>query len=226
MSVSVFAATRTRCAVSAACLLGVSLLTVVPAVAADPSPPLGRLALSARLADWGRAEHDPLALVVAAQIRGGVGARTVERTPEQSGEAAAATPATGEATVETLLAEAEALAKGDAGIRALADDVRASATKGLVAGTGVSRATLRASGTDWYRRLKFEGSRYAEAYVELSGTGRVHVAVYDETGNLVCRDDNPSSVAYCGWTPSKTGSFDVKVENRSTAAVPYRMFTN
>lgn len=191
--------------------------------------PLGRLALSARLADWGRADKNPLALIVAAGIRKGSPARTVERGPEQSGEAAAAgsVPAAAtETSVESLLAEAVALGGGDATIVALADDLRASATKGLVAGAAMSRATVRPAGTDWYRKLKFEGSRYAEAYVELSGNGAVHVSVYDEAGNLVCRDPNPSAVAYCGWTPSRTATFDVKVENRSTVAIPYRMFTN
>lgn len=190
------------------------------------APPLGRLALSARVAEWGRVDKNPLALIVAAQIRQQIGAKAIERSPEQSGEAVGATSATSETTVDGLLAEAKALAGKDATIAALADDVKASATKGLVQGAGVSRATLRSAGTDWYRKLKFEGTRYAEAYVELSGNGNVHVSVYDEAGNLVCRDPNPSAVAYCGWVPARTGTFDVKVENRSTAPVAYRMYTN
>ena len=207
---------------------GLVWLVAAPASAGEAvSAPLGRLALSARLADWGRADRNPLALIVAAEIRGRSGAKGVERTPEQQGEAGSApAPAATETTVDSLLTEAVALAGKDETIRALADDVRASATKGLVAGAGMSRATLRGAGTDWYRKLKFEGSRYAEAYVELSGAGAVHVSVYDEAGNLVCRDPNPSSVAYCGWMPSRTALFDVKVENRSTGSIPYRMFTN
>ena len=198
-----------------------------PAMAGEPAgaAPLGRLALSARVAEWGRADKNPLALIVAAEIRRSIGARTVERSPEQDGPTDTAATAT-ETTVESLLAEAVALGGRDATIAALADDVRGSASKGLVQGAGMSRATLRGAGTDWYRKLKFEGTRYAEAYVELSGAGNVHVSVYDETGNLVCRDPNPSAVAYCGWVPSRTGSFDVKVENRSSSPVAYRMFTN
>ena len=190
------------------------------------APPLGQLALSARVAEWGRADKNPLALVVAAQIRQRIGAKAVERSPEQSGETSGAATTAVEASVDALLAEAKALAGKDATIAAMADDVKASATKGLVQGAGVSRATLRSAGTDWYRKLKFEGTRYAEAYVELSGSGNVHVSVYDDAGNLVCRDPNPSAVAYCGWVPARTGTFDVKVENRSTAPVAYRMYTN
>ena len=203
-------------------------VSIVPASAGETgdAAPLGQLALSARLAAWGRADKNPLALIVAAEIRQRLGARAVERTPEQSGETASTAPAASETTVDGLLGEAVALAGKDETIKAFADDVRASATKGLVLGAGMSRATVRAAGTDWYRKLKFEGSRYAETYVELSGSGSVHVSVYDEAGNLVCRDPNPSAVAYCGWTPSRTALFDVKVENRSTTPVPYRMFTN
>ena len=216
------------CRSLAVLLLAATASTAAPASAGEAgAAPLGRLALSARLADWGRADRNPLALIVAAEIRGRTGAKGIERAPEQEGDAGSATtsPAT-ETTVESLLAEAVALGGKDETVRALADDVRSSATKGLVAGAGMSRATLRGAGTDWYRKLSFEGSRYAEAYVELSGSGAVHVSVYDDAGNLVCRDPNPSSVAYCGWTPSRTATFDVKVENRSAAPIPYRMFTN
>lgn len=207
--------------------LAASLLAAGTASAADPAPaPLGRLALSARLAEWGRADKNPLALIVAAQIRQGVGAKAIDRTPEQTGEATPAPAAANEASVEALLAEAVALAGKDATVAALADDVRGNASKGLVQGAGVSRATLRPAGTDWYRRLGFEGTRYAEAYVETAGQGNVQISVWDEAGNLVCRDPNPSAVAYCGWVPSSTAKFDVKVENRSAVAVPYRMFTN
>ena len=228
MDLPMFARRPSARIVSAMSLVGVALVAAAPVAAAEGggATPIGQLALSARLAEWGRADRNPLALIVAAEIRRRSSVKTVERTPEQSGEASAAAVPAVEATADGLLAEAEALAPKDPTIRALADDVRGTATKGLVAGVGVSRSTLKGAGTDWYRKLRFEGSRYAEAYVELSGRGTVHVSVYDEAGNLVCRDPNPSSVAYCGWMPSKTATFDVKVENQSTLAVPYRMFTN
>lgn len=213
--------------VSLAALVGGPAPASAAEVAATrATAPLGSMALSAGVAEWGRTNKDPLALIVAAEIRAKVATKPVERAPEQSGEAGEAAAPLQETTVGGLLAEAVALSGKDATIAALADDVKASATKGLVAGSGVSRATVKAAGTDWYRKLRFEGSRYAETYVELSAAGSLHVSVYDDAGNLVCRDPNPSSVAYCGWTPSATATFDVKVENRGKAAVPYRMFTN
>lgn len=197
-----------------------------PATAGGAKSPLGDLALSARLAERARVDRDPLALIVAAAIRRGVPTTSVARAPETAGATASPTVAGGETSVEGLLAEAVALAKNDPTIAALAEDVRGGADKGLVQGAGASRATLPASGTDWYRRLRFEGSRYAEALVELSGAGDVLVSVWDQAGNIVCRDPNPSSVAYCGWVPSQTALFDIKVENRSARPVPYRMYTN
>lgn len=227
MSSSVFSRLRSGAVVSVLLLTGFSVVGSGPAAADEgKAPPLGQLALSAKLAEWGRADKNPLALIVAADIRKRVVAKAVDRRPDQSGEASSAVPAGAEITVEALLAEAVVLGGKDATIAALADDVRSAATKGLVQGLGESRATIRAAGTDWYRKLKFEGTRYAEAYVELAGNGNVHVSVYDEGGNLVCRDPNPSAVAYCGWVPSHTATFDVKVENRSTTPVRYRMYTN
>jgi hypothetical protein len=198
-----------------------------PAASAEPTarPPLALMALSAQVADWGRDNKDPLALIVAAEIRARITAKAVERRPEQPGEAVDAAKPT-ETTTDGLLAEAVVLSGRDATIAALADDVKASATKGLVQGASVSRASLRAAGTDWYRKLRFEGTRYAEAYVELAGSGTVSISVYDEGGNLVCRDPNPSSVSYCGWNPSTTALYDVRVENRSNASAAYRLFTN
>lgn len=216
--------------------LGSALLAVIPITGLAVGPaaggerraeaPLALMALSAEVADWGRSAKDPLALIVAAEIRARIGTRSVDRAPQQTGEPTADVSAAADLTADGLLAEAVALSGRDATIAALAEDVKASATKGLVQGAGASRATVRPAGTDWYRRLRFEGSRYAEAYVELAGPGSVSVSVFDDAGNLVCRDPNPSSVAYCGWTPSATATFDVRVENRGTAAVPYRLFTN
>lgn len=207
-------------------LVGFSCSAAGVASAGEARASLSDLALSARLAERARADRDPLAMIVAATIRRGVPSTPVERVPETSGAVeGSAGPAT-ETTVEGLLTEAIGLSKNDPTIVALAEDVRAAAGKGLVLGAGASRATLPATGTDWYRRLRFEGSRYAEAMVELSGTGDVRVSVWDQSGNLVCRDPNPSSVAYCGWVPSRTAFFDIKVENRSTRPVPYRMYTN
>lgn len=217
-----------RCAVASAALI--ACVVASPAARAeDPGrgeTALALVSLSAGVAAWGREARDPIALIVAAEIRSRVTVRSIERRPEQSGEAGAEPTATADVTVDALLAEAVALSKGDGTVAALADDVKASARKGLVQGAGASRATVRAAGSDWYRRLKFEGARYAEAYVELSGPGTVSMSVFDDKGNLVCRDTNPASVAYCGWMPSTTATFDVRVENRGNGAVPYRLFTN
>lgn len=205
---------------SASFLFGFSL----PASAEEAGRDLASLALSGRVAEWGRANKDPLALIVAASIRRQIALKTVERVPEGG---PSTEPTEGrETTVASLLADAVAAAPKDPTIAALAADVAASRTKGRVDGKAESVATVKGAGVDWYRKLSFEGTRYAEAVVELFGDGRVGISVYDEQGNLVCKDPNPSTVTYCGWHPSATGRFDVKVENLGTRPVRYKIATN
>lgn len=200
-------------------------LAPTPVRAGEGTAGLARLVLAARLADWGRADRNPLALIVAASIRNQVALKRVERLPE-GGASTEPAPAGTETTVDGLLAEALAMAPKDAALAALAADVAAARTKGRVDGKGESVATVRAAGTDWYRKVRFEGTRYAEAYVELIGDGRLGVSVYDGQGNLVCRDPTPSVVTYCGWQPSATEQYDVKVENLGPRPVRYKIATN
>lgn len=203
------------------------LLGISEASSAEPGQGVGALLLSAQVAEHGRAVKDPLSLIVAASIRAKVATRRVERRPEGGdgggdvGGAAAAEPG-----VEALLAEAVALSGKDPAIAAMADDIRAAKTKGRVDGVAESVATVKGAGIDWYRKVAFEGTRYAEAYAELIGDGRVLISVWDEGGNLVCKDPNPSTYSYCGWNPSATGRYDVKIENLGARPVRYRISTN
>lgn len=213
-------------------LLFAALLAAVPARAEESAParppkesPLRLLGLSIEVAEFGRAGKDPLALIVAAQIRKGLATRAVERRPE--GEAAPA-PAVADDpySVERLLADALAFGKNAPAIRAMADEVRASASKGRSDGVAVSVSTARGGGTDWYRRQRFDSGKYAEAAVELLGGGAVDLFIYDSNGNVVCRDVRQPAKSYCGWMPKPGETFDIKVENRQPAPVRYRLSTN
>lgn len=210
----------------AATLGGVLLATAFarPAAAGEAGGGIGELMLSSRVAEFGRTAKDPVALIVAASIRAKVATKTIARAPEgAAGEA----PAEGrEPSVAGLLDEAVALSNRDPAIVAMAEDVRASKTKGRVEGIAESVATVKPAGIDWYRKIAFEGTRYAEAYIELFGDGRLLVSVWDEQGNLVCKDPNPSSTSYCGWNPSRTARYDLKIENLGQRPVRYKISTN
>ncbi len=188
--------------------------------AAKPAEPLPveRLHLAAQLADWGRANKDPLSLIVAAQIRQSVGIKVVERKADgDAGPAVAATD-----VVAGLLDEAKALSKNDKTIVALADDVKASATKGRVGGGIISLGQITGR-TIHSRSMEFRAKQTAEIAAVGTDTNSIMLEVFDEGGHLICRDTDP---AYCRFTPAWTGAFTVKVHNNGTSLAHYRLETN
>jgi hypothetical protein len=189
--------------------------------AAAPSTPLPveQLHLSAQLAAYGRTAKDPLSLIVAAQIRQQVGVKVVERKPDE-GTTAAAPAATD--VVGALLDEAKALSKNDKTIVALADDVKASATKGRVGGGIISNGQITGR-TIHNHTMSFRAKQVAEIAAVGVDTNDIMLEVYDEGGHLICRDTDP---AYCRFTPAWTGAFKVKVHNNGTSLAHYRLETN
>jgi hypothetical protein len=189
--------------------------------AAKPAEPLPveQLHLSAQVAAYGRANKDPLALIVAAQIRSSVGVKVVERKPDSAdaGPAVAASDVVG-----GLLDEAKALSKNDKTIVALADDVKASATKGRVGGGIISLGQITGR-TIHSRTMSFRAKQTAEVAAVGTDTNNIMLEVFDEGGHLICRDTDP---AYCRFTPAWTGPFTVKVHNNGSSLAHYRLETN
>ena len=185
--------------------------------------PVRQLALAMETADYARAAKDPLALIVAASLRKGVATRAAGLAPD--GETTADTSADPYAA-DALLAEAVALSKNDPVVAGFAEDARAAAAKGRSDGVAVSRSVARPGGTDWYRRIRYDAGKYAEAAVELLGGGAIDLFVYDSAGNVVCRDVRQPKKGYCGWTPKPGETFDIKVENRQPAPARYVLSTN
>ena len=186
--------------------------------------PVRQLALAMETADYGRTAKDPLALIVAAGLRRGVATRPAGLGPE-GGDVTADTSADPYAA-DALLAEAMALSKNDPVVAGFAEEVRAAAAKGRSDGIAVSRSVAKPGGTDWYRRIRYDAGKYAEAAVELLGGGAIDLFVYDSAGNVVCRDVRQPKKGYCGWTPKPGETFDIKVENRQPAPARYVLSTN
>lgn len=182
------------------------------------SLPVEQLHLSAQVAAWGRAHKDPLSLIVAAQIRNGVGVKVEERKADgDTGPTPAATD-----VVAALLDEAKALSKNDPGIVAMADDVKAAATKGRVGGGIISNGQITGR-TIHSRSMNFRAKQVAEIAVVGVDTDQIMLEVFDEGGHLICRDTDP---AYCRFTPAWTGAFTVKVHNDGGSLAHYRLETN
>ncbi|MCE1238086.1 MAG: hypothetical protein LWW93_17185 [Hyphomicrobiales bacterium] len=180
--------------------------------------PVEQLHLSAQVAAWGRAHKDPLSLIVAAQIRNGVGVKVEERKADGD---TAPTPAAGD-VVAALLDEAKALSKNDPGIVAMAEDVKASASKGRVGGGIISNGQITGR-TIHSRSMNFRAKQVAEIAVVGVDTDQIMLEVFDEGGHLICRDTDP---AYCRFTPAWTGAFTVKVHNDGGSLAHYRLETN
>lgn len=183
--------------------------------------PVRQLHLSEQLAAYGRLNKDPLSLIVAAQIRQQVGVKVVDRKPEGVESGAPASADAG-AVVDGLLEEAKVLSKNDKTIVALADDVKASATKGRVGGGIVSLGQISGR-TIHNRSMNFRANKTAEIAAVGTDTNDIMLEVFDEGGHLICRDTDP---AYCRFTPAWTGEFKVKVHNNGTSLAHYRLETN
>jgi hypothetical protein len=196
-----------------------------PNSAADAKKPAGlssvkQLELSATLAKLGRANKDPLQLIVAAQLLQGAGAKYEARPPKEAPDADLGAEKAD--SVASLLDEAKALAKNDKTIVALADDVKASASKGRVGGGIISLGQITAN-TIHTREITFQGGRFAEIGLNGIDTDAFKLEVYDQNGNLICRDTDPAN---CSFSPIWTGPFVVKVYNLSGGGAHYKLETN
>jgi hypothetical protein len=180
-----------------------------------------QLELSSNLAKLGRANKDALQLIVAAQILQGASPKYEARKPDDAPASAVVGPEKAD-SVASLLDEAKALSKNDKTIVALADDVKASASKGRVGGGIISLGQIGGS-TIHTRTINFQGGRFAEVGAVGIDTSAIMLEVFDQNGNLICRDTDP---AYCSFNPIWTGPFTVRVHNDSSGVAHYKLETN
>jgi hypothetical protein len=188
--------------------------------------PAERLKTSGDLVAIARETKDPLAMITAARIRASVATTDKERTKVESGSPKDTTKTAGAAlTVDQILAEATALAKGDKVILAMIADVKASASKGRVGGPGRSTTVVRANAVDSFTET-FRGAERAAVYVEGDGDTDLDLFVYDENGNMVCSDTDGTDRMICAWTPRWTGNFTIRVRNWGGVYNQYSIVTN
>ncbi len=192
--------------------------------AARPATPLPveLIRLADSVAKFGRTNRDPLSLIVAAGLLQKSGAKVVARPPDGADAAADVVAGDGGLSVEALLKEATTLSKNDATIVALANDVKASATKGRVDG-GIITLGQIAGNTVQSRTLDFAGNRPAEVAAMGIDSNDIKLEIFDEGGHLICRDTDP---AYCRFNPIWTGPFTLKVRNDGVSLAHYRLETN
>lgn len=201
---------------AALALAGAAALTGEPTRAQEPAGDLrATLDLARALAGRGRAARDPLALIVAARLRRDLA--MAPRGPARGEESGLDTPA-------SLLAEARKMARGDARLVSLADDVAATGEKGRERGPLYDAGRLAAGARETYSTISFAAGRRAEIYVEAAR--RVAVTVRDGAGAPICADDSGGPVAYCWWTPERATTVSVEVVNPTRESNAYRLVTN
>jgi hypothetical protein len=191
-------------------------------------------AFAGQLAELGRAQKSPLILASAAQILGSAGefVESPDKPTEDPSVPAREASATAKAgkgaddTVESLYAEAIAMAKesGDADLAGVLEkQSRVGAGRGRR--SGATQVTGRVRGAVYYE-WRFNAGRTAEVMVVGDGDD-IDLYVYDENGNLVARDADSSTVCYASWCPAWTGVFRVEVRNASGSSyIDYVVRTN
>lgn len=188
-----------------------------PTAAAPSSQAAGVEAIhtARQLARYGDANKDALALIVAARMIKEAGA-SESQAKLTGGKPSDAKNKPDEFTVQALIERAKATAGGRADLVALADDVGKSGTRGAVGGPGRQVAVI---GTRRYQdyRAVFRGGEPARVAASGDGDSDLDLYVYDEFGNLICRDERYSDEMFCAWNPNWTGPFRIRVVNRGGA---------
>jgi hypothetical protein len=196
----------------------------VPSGAAEMT---GQLSLADELARYGDAKKDPLALIVAAQIKKQIPVVDApDLKPAKTGSAPDTQKSTGvDYSVEALLTRARSLAGDNKDVLALADDVQQTSSRGATGGPKRGRDGVLAGSTDSYR-ITFRGDQRAAVLVSGDGDTDLDLFVYDENGNLICSDEDATDVMLCEWEPAWTGPFLIEIKNLGRVRNRYEIITN
>ncbi|HZK98742.1 MAG TPA: hypothetical protein VFC47_02490 [Caulobacteraceae bacterium] len=169
-----------------------------------------------RVADFGRRQHDPEALLVAARMLQEVPFRDKAAGP------AGATTSPGESatfTAEGLFSEARALAGGDPQLLTrirLAESAGARGVLSSAFGLGLVRIVQDVGARAIYG---FAVQARGGTPLKIGAIGDVKTKMVmrlrDQNGKVVCLDDNGDYAPVCTFNPRASGPFKVEIVNRS-----------
>jgi len=191
---------------------------------------VSEVAIAHALADWGRENESPAALLAAAEILAAQPAEeaTMEKG-EEAGEGEAEEKADEPAPVlvpEDLVTEAMDTAKG-LGQKYLVKHLSkvTLSTRGASGGPKYVVERVNSHSTDYYM-VEFQGGSGAEIALSGDGDTDLDLFVYDENGNRIASDTGATDDAYVSWTPRWTGQFRIEVKNLGGVYNQYVMITN
>ena len=87
-----------------------------------------------------------------------------------------------------------------------------TAHAGRVGGGVCNTTSVNAYSTDVFR-VTFQGGQPAKLAIQGDGDTDLDVMVYDENGNLVAADTDPTDRCHVAWHPIWTGQFTIRVIN-------------
>lgn len=215
---------------------GANLSAEVPKGDAEAASPVASAALALQLYEWGKANDDAFSVIAAARILASLGedleaaSAAGELEPEaeagpqpeaKEGDAAVPEPA-------TMLAEARALASGDARLVALIDEAESVQSRAFVRPDQIvaGLTTVDAFSEDAWRWRTALGGQVAEVAISGDGDTDLDLFIYDENGYLVCSSTLYGDTEYCSWIPKWTGQFRIVVKNYGPVYNAYRMWIN
>lgn len=97
------------------------------------------------------------------------------------------------------------------------------AEAGREGGASETHEQVRAGYTDVYT-IRFCCDE--RAVVRARGDGDIDMFVYDQYGNLICKDEDYDSIPVCSFTPRRAGPFTIRIKNCEQYPVDYVMTTN
>lgn len=181
---------------------------------AKPAPSEAAMAVSRHelangLIAYGDATKDAVALVLAAKIK------AENPIAVKAGEAEAAdSKGTGsDGSIGAVLERAAEMAKGDAAVLAMIEDVKATGARGYISGALCHQDRVLSGKTDVYDGLVFEGGEFALVSLRGDGDTDLDLAVFDENNNHIDSSTAGGDRETVSFTPRWTGPFRVEIKN-------------
>ena len=188
------------------------------------------LKMSEELARLAAEREDAILMLAAARIQAMTPIETVSRDKTSKGSSAEDGQES-EGEKADLYALAEQFSGSNNALLTLIENSKTpQGTKGALDLRGRHRPRIgedivRARGTDYYT-IDFRGGALAEVAVMGDGDSDLDLFIYDENGNLVCRDIDSTDITLCQWRPVWTGSFRVEIQNLGGVYNRYSLVTN
>ena len=196
--------------------------------ATDADQNIANLTISAELARIASDSKDAILMLAAARLETMAVTEEVDREKMSEGDAVEA-DVESKPEMQGLYAMAEQYAGTNEALHAVIENSKSfvETPRGLLGGARTTgTATVLAAIQRIVYSITFNGGELAEIAVVGDGDTDLDLHVYDQYGNRICSDTDPSDRNYCSWIPSWTGDFRIAVENHGRVYNNYRLATN